>query len=78
MKTMTCRQLGGACDLELHGESADDVIHQQDEHLKAVVAGGDDAHVPARNDMKARWRRPVSGLKWYNATKRAFADLPDD
>jgi len=77
-KTMTCRQLGGACDLELRGETADDVIHQQDQHLKDVVAAGDEAHIPARKDMKARWRRPVSGLKWYNATKRAFAELPED
>jgi hypothetical protein len=78
MKTMTCRQMGGACDLELSGETADDVIHLQDEHLEDVVATGDEAHVPARNDMKARWRRPISGLKWYNATKRTFADLPED
>ena len=77
-KTMTCRQLGGACDLELHGETADDVIKQQDQHLKDVVDEGDEAHIPARKDMKARWRRPVSGMKWYNATKKAFADLPED
>ena len=34
MKTMTCRSLGGPCDLEHHGESADDVIQAQDRHLK--------------------------------------------
>lgn len=77
-KTMTCRQLGGACDLAISGETADDVIAQQDQHLKDVVAAGDEAHVPARKDMRARWRRPVSGLKWYNATKKTFAELPED
>ena len=34
MKTMTCTQLGGACDLELRGETADDVIKAQDQHLR--------------------------------------------
>ena len=26
MKTMTCRALGGPCDLEHHGDRADDVV----------------------------------------------------
>lgn len=77
MKTMTCKQLGGPCDFELRGETADDVIHAQDQHLKDAVAAGDEAHGPARNDMKARWRKPVSGLKWYNKAKRDFAELPE-
>ena len=41
MKTMTCRQLGGPCGLELRGETADDVIKAQDQHLTEAVAGGD-------------------------------------
>ncbi len=78
MKTMTCRQLGGACDLPLHGESADEVIKAQDKHLKEVVAAGDDAHKSALNDMKGRWKNPVKGMGWYKNTKRAFAALPED
>ena len=34
MKTMTCRQLGGPCDLAHRGETHDDVINAQDQHLK--------------------------------------------
>ena len=78
MKTMTCQQLGGPCDLALSGENADDVIQQQDQHLKDMVAAGDTAHEPAYQDMQKRWKRPVSGLKWYRQTKRDFAALPED
>jgi predicted small metal-binding protein len=78
MKTMTCRQLGGPCDLELRGESADEVIHAQDQHLTDAVAAGDSAHEPAREDMKGRWRNPVKGMGWYRSTKKAFAALPED
>ncbi|NNF65446.1 MAG: hypothetical protein HKN07_14460 [Acidimicrobiia bacterium] len=78
MKTMTCEQLGGACDLALHGDTADQVIQQQDKHLKEVVAGGDEAHKDALNAMKARWKNPIKGLGWYRDTKRRFADLPED
>jgi hypothetical protein len=74
---MTCRQLGGPCDLELRGERADDVIQQQDQHLKDAVAQGDTAHEPALKDMLGRWKRPVSGLKWYKQAKRDFAALPE-
>lgn len=77
-KTMTCRQLGGPCDLSHQGETADDVIKAQDAHLKEMVAGGDDAHRPALAEMQARWKRPWSGMKWYKATKREFAALPED
>ena len=77
MKTMTCRDLGGPCDLELSGESADDVIKAQDRHLKETVAGGDITHQRAHQEMKGRWRHPRKSMGWYSATKKAFAQLPD-
>ncbi|HIT73986.1 MAG TPA: hypothetical protein IAA98_00190 [Candidatus Avipropionibacterium avicola] len=78
MKTMTCQQLGGPCDLEHHGETADDVINAQDRHLKDAVKAGDESHLPARKDMKGRWLRPKQSMQWYNDTKAAFAALPED
>lgn len=78
MKTMTCRDLGGPCDLAHRGETADDVINAQDQHLKEVVKAGDTDHVPAREDMKGRWRRPKKSLSWYFDVKKRFAELPDD
>lgn len=78
MKTMTCRQLGGPCDLTLRGETADDVINLQDQHLKSAVAAGDETHRAAREDMKGRWKHPISGMKWYKNAKREFAALPED
>jgi hypothetical protein len=77
MKTMTCRQLGGPCDEAHRGDSADDVIKLQDAHLKERSAAGDAAHAPAAADMKARWRRPIAGMKWYKTAKSDFAALPD-
>jgi hypothetical protein len=78
MKTMTCKQLGGPCDLQHHGETADDVIKAQDKHLNDVVAGGDEAHKVALGEMKGRWKHPISGMKWYRNAKRDFAALPED
>ena len=77
MKTMTCSQLGGPCDLAHRGESADDVINAQDQHLKEMERAGDAAHQPARDDMKGRWKRPKKSLDWYFGMKKAFAELPE-
>lgn len=77
MKTMTCRQLGGPCDLVLEGNTADDIINAQDRHLKDTVANGDETHRDALNDMKGRWRRPLKAMVWYRSVKRDFAELPE-
>ncbi|MCW2794550.1 hypothetical protein [Nocardioides sp.] len=77
MKTMTCKQLGGACDLALHGATADEVIKAQDRHLREAVAAGDATHEEALREMKGRWKHPLKGMGWYKDTKRQFAELPD-
>lgn len=77
MKPMTCRQLGGPCDVEHHGQSADEAIKAQDRHLKQAVGAGDAAHEPARADMKDRWRHPKKSMGWYRTAKQNFADLPE-
>ena len=63
MKTMTCKQLGGPCDFAHHGSTADDVIKAQDQHLKEMVAGGDDTHSDALKEMKGRFHRPFISLR---------------
>jgi hypothetical protein len=78
MKTMTCSQLGGPCDLPHHGNTANDVIKAQDRHLKAMVAGGDDTHKSALSEMQGRWTNRLSGMAWYRSAKRDFAALPAD
>lgn len=74
---MTCRQLGGPCDEPHTGEDADAVINRHDQHLKDRVAAGDLDHVPANDDMRGRWKRPISGMKWYRQAKKDFAALPE-
>lgn len=78
MKTMTCRQLGGPCDLRHRGDTADEVIKAQDRHLKDAEKAGDVTHQQAREAMKGRWRHPKRSMGWYGEMKKAFADLPED
>ncbi len=78
MKTMTCSQVGGACEFSHVGADANEIIKAQDRHLREAVAAGGTEHEPALQEMKSRWRRPVSGLKWYRQVQCDFAALPSD
>lgn len=78
MKSMTCKELGGPCDVVHRGTDADEVIKAQDAHLKQAATSGDAAHAEAAAAMKARWRNPLKGMAWYKATKKTFAELPEN
>ena len=53
------------------------MIKAQDQHLKDMVAAGDESHREANDAMRGRWKHPVASLGWYRDTKKAFAALPD-
>ena len=74
---MTCKQLGGPCEVAHQGSTADDVIKAQDRHLKERVADGDLTHQEALDEMKGRWKHPLASMGWYRKAKRDFADLPE-
>ena len=78
MKKMTCRQLGGPCDHELRAVTADQVIKDQDRHIKQAVKDGDPTHEQAREDMKNRWKHPKQSMDWYSGAKKLFTELPED
>ena len=78
MRTMTCRQLGGPCELPLRADTADEVIKLQDAHLKKAVESGDNSHTEALAAMKGRWKHPVKGMGWYRKAKADFAALPEE
>ena len=70
--------MGGPCDHQHHGDTADDVINVQDQHLKEMVANGDDTHSTAAEQMKGRWKRPISGMKWYRTASGTLLRSRED
>ena len=78
MKSMTCKSLGGSCDLVHTGEDANVVIKAQDKHLREAVKAGDASHEEALKAMKGRWKNPFAGMGWYNQVKKDFAALPEN
>ena len=75
---MTCKSLGGPCDLVHQGDDANVIIKAQDKHLREVVKAGDAAHEEALKTMKGRWKNPFAGMGWYNQVKKDFASLSEN
>ena len=52
MKIMTCRQLGGACDLEFHANSFEEMAEMSRKHGEDMFHKGDEAHLKAMHEMQ--------------------------
>lgn len=75
MKKMTCKQLGGACDVEFLGESFDDIATQSKKHGMEMFQIGDQAHIEAMNEMQKMMKDPADFATWFEGKKEEFNNL---
>ena len=75
MKTMTCKQLGGACDLKFHAETFDEMANLSQEHAKEMFQKGDDAHLKAMEEMKELMKKPSAMVEWIESKQKEFEAL---
>ncbi len=59
MKTMNCKQLGGACENEFHANSFDEIAEMSKQHGMEMFQKKDEAHLKAMNEMQARKHRRI-------------------
>ena len=78
MKTMTCKQLGGACDQTFSADSFDAIAMMVSKHAREMVQNGDQAHIEAMNDMRSKMTTPEAGQAWMEEKRKAFNNLPND
>lgn len=78
MKTMTCRQMGGPCDMAMHGATADEMMAAGGAHVREMAAKGDEAHKKVEAMMDAMQNDPKSDEEWMKKFQADFAALPED
>ena len=78
MKTMTCKQLGGACDQQFHANSFEEMTALSKEHGKEMFNKGDQAHVNAMNEMRKLMASPDAMNEWFVTKRKEFEALPED
>ena len=77
MKTMTCNQLGGACDKEFRANSFDEIAEQSKKHGMEMFQKGDKAHLEAMNKMMELMKNPEAMKEWFESKKKEFEELPE-
>jgi len=78
MKTMTCKQLGGACDKEFHANSIEELAEISKKHGMEMFEEGDKEHLLAMNEMKILMEKPDTMKEWFENKKKEFEALPED
>jgi predicted small metal-binding protein len=75
MKSMTCRELGGACDQTFSANSFDEIALMVSKHARELVQQGDAAHI---NAMRSSMTSPEAMNAWMEEKRKAFNATPDD
>lgn len=78
MKTMNCKQLGGACDLEFQANTFEEMAEQSKKHGMEMFQKGDEAHQKAMNEMQDLMKSPEVMKSWFEDKKKEFDALPED
>ena len=78
VKTMTCMQLGGACDQSFSAETFDEIAELSKQHGIHMFQQNDAAHLAAMDQMRSLMQDPVAMQRWFDERRQAFEALPDD
>ena len=78
MKTMTCRQLGGACDIEFRANTFEEMAELSKKHGMEMYQKNDIAHLEAMKKIKKQMETPGEIEKWQEKKRKEFDALPED
>ena len=77
MKTMTCKQLGGACDTEFQATTFEEMGVLSKQHGMEMFEKKDEAHLQAMAAVRELMANPEAMGKWFEAKKKEFESLPE-
>ncbi|WP_340103370.1 hypothetical protein [Rhodohalobacter sp. 8-1] len=78
MKTMTCRELGGACDKKFSAGSFNEIAELSKSHGMEMMQKGDQPHIDAMKKMQQKMKSPDAMTEWFEQKKEMFENLPED
>lgn len=77
MKTMTCKQLGGACDLTFSAETFKEIAELSKRHGIEMFEKKDTAHLRMMAKMKQMTEKPGAFEEWMQEKQNLFNSLPN-
>lgn len=78
MKSMTCHQLGGACEMVFTADTFEEMAELSKKHGTEMFLQKDDAHLMAMDKMRDLMKTPDAMQKWFQEKRAEFDALPED
>lgn len=78
MKSMTCSELGGACDQVFAASSFQEIAQKSQHHGKEMMQKGDGPHLEAMKEMLEIAKDPNAMKAWMAEKEQAFLAKPED
>lgn len=78
MKTMTCKQLGGACEQKFSANTFEELVQKVQIHGQEMYQKADSDHMAVMQEVAARMQNPEEMKKWMDSVRAEFDNLPED
>ena len=78
MKTMTCKQLGGACEKQFQANSFEEIAELSKLHGMEMFQKQDAEHLEAMSKISELMKQPQAMQNWFEAKKKEFDALAED
>ena len=78
MKTMSCKQLGGACEEEFQAGTFEEIAEMSKQHGMEMFQKNDKAHLKAMEEIQALMKKPEAMKEWFENKRKEFEALPED
>ena len=75
MKTMTCKQLGGACDKTFSADTFDEIVTMSKRHGMEMFEKNDKSHLDAMKKISVLMQDQSKMQEWFNQKKEEFNAL---
>ena len=75
MTSMTCKQLGGACDKEFRENTLEEIAEKSKNHGMEMFQKGDKDHIEAMNKMRNMTQQAM--MQWFEEKRKEFDKLPE-
>jgi len=77
MKTMTCSQLGGACEEEFRADTFEEMAELSQKHGMEMFQQKDEPHLEAMEKMRELMQAPEKMQQWFESKQSEFNSLPE-
>lgn len=78
MKSITCKEMGGPCDVAVQGNTPEEIMEKGGVHVNELAASGDEGHMKAKEMMDAAGNNPEELKKWQDQFMATYNAAPEE